>query len=47
MNDTYFYLPETKSDKLVPVQVFDSGVSYNPNNQKLPAIMECFSRQQV
>ena len=33
MNDTYFYLPETKSDKLVPVQVFDSGVSYNPNNQ--------------
>ena len=31
MNDTYFYIPESKSDRLVPVQTFNSGLSYNTN----------------
>ena len=31
MNDTYFYIPESKSERLVPVQTFNSGLSYNTN----------------
>ena len=31
MTDTYFYIPENKSDRLVPVQTFNSGLSYNTN----------------
>ena len=31
MTDTYFYIPESKSDRLVPVQTFNSGLSYNTN----------------
>ena len=33
MNDTHFYLPEEKTKRLVPVQIFDSGLSYNSNSQ--------------
>ena len=31
MTDTYFYIPESKSERLVPVQTFNSGLSYNTN----------------
>ena len=31
MKDTYFYIPESKSKRLVPVQTFNSGLSYNTN----------------
>ena len=31
MNDTYFYIPESKFERLVPVQTFNSGLSYNTN----------------
>ena len=31
MNDTYFYIPDSKSERLVPVQTFNSGLSYNTN----------------
>ena len=31
MTDTYFYIPENKSERLVPVQTFNSGLSYNTN----------------
>ena len=31
MYDTYFYLPNSKSERLVPVQSFNSGLSYNSN----------------
>ena len=31
MTDTYFYIPESKSQRLVPVQTFNSGLSYNTN----------------
>ena len=34
MNDTYFYVPESKSERLVPVQTFNSGLSYNSNIEK-------------
>tara|TARA_B100001173_G_scaffold120977_2_gene105187 strand:+ start:1048 stop:2322 length:1275 start_codon:yes stop_codon:yes gene_type:complete len=35
MNDTYFYLPEDKFERLVPVQSFDSGLSYNSNSSNI------------
>ena len=31
MNDTYFYIPDSKSERLAPVQTFNSGLSYNTN----------------
>ena len=31
MKDTYFYIPDNKSERLVPVQTFNSGLSYNTN----------------
>ena len=31
MTDTYFYIPKNKSKRLVPVQTFNSGLSYNTN----------------
>ena len=31
MKDTYFYIPDDKSERLVPVQTFNSGLSYNTN----------------
>ena len=31
MYDTYFYIPNSKSYRLVPVQTFNSGLSYNSN----------------
>lgn len=31
MKDTYFYIPQSKSKRLVPVQTFNSGLSYNTN----------------
>lgn len=31
MTDTYFYIPESKAERLVPVQTFNSGLSYNTN----------------
>jgi len=31
MTDTYFYIPDSKSERLVPVQTFNSGLSYNTN----------------
>ena len=31
MTDTYFYIPDNKSERLVPVQTFNSGLSYNTN----------------
>ncbi len=31
MSDTYFYIPDSKSERLVPVQTFNSGLSYNTN----------------
>lgn len=31
MTDTYFYIPEIKSERLVPVLTFNSGLSYNTN----------------
>ena len=35
MDDTHFYLPNEKSDRLVPVQTFDSGLSYNSNSSNI------------
>ena len=33
MNDTYFYIPKEKENRLVPVLTFNSGLSYNNNLQ--------------
>lgn len=40
MNDTYFYLPEDKFKRLVPVQTFNSGLSHNISNNNSWVIFE-------